>query len=83
MFEKILAVETVISNFAANQFSQNGLSIEESMLVIKSIYLKLSEQYINQSISNRIEFVDQKDEIKPVSTGTMTLGRVEDLEKRD
>ena len=78
-----MAIENVIYDFAKNQFAQGGLSIEESMLIMKSMYLKFSEQYINQSIMKRVKFIgpesEKTNELKPARTETVPLTNIRKL----
>ena len=77
MPEKLLAIAAVIENFVTGQFQQNSVSMEESLLILKSVYTRFSEQYIHQSILQRVSFVGQEQEetaeLTPVRTGTMPL----------
>ena len=87
MPEKLLAIGAVIENFAAGQFQENGVSVEESLLILKSVYTRFSEQYINQSILQRVSFVGQdqktKEELEPVRTMTVPIGKLEDLRREE
>lgn len=87
MPEKLLAIGAVIENFVAGQFQENGVSVEESLLILKSVYTRFSEQYITQSILQRVSFVGQnqeaKEELEPVRTMTVPIGKLEDLRREE
>lgn len=87
MPEKLLAIGAVIENFVAGQFQENGVSVEESLLILKSVYTRFSEQYITQSILQRVSFVGQdqetKEEQKPVRITTVPIGKLEDLRREE
>lgn len=70
MNEKLMAVEAIISNYISGQFASNGVSIEEGILILKSVCFNLTNQYVNQSIMSRIQFVNPEQPKTMEKTGT-------------
>lgn len=72
--EKLLALETLIYRFAAEQFAMNQITSVEAMLVMKSISADFNDACFKESLYKRIHFGE------PPATETKT-GIMEELKR--